>query len=101
MEALLLDEARKLVVKKRNKLVNRMKLASMVWGGDETITSYETRMKPVARTCKFQEECTKCKCKLPVDFTDQMVLDNLIRGLANEEVKRKLLDKPEEERTLE
>ena len=27
---LLLDEARKLVVKKRNKLVNRMKLASMV-----------------------------------------------------------------------
>ena len=29
-ELLLLDEARKLVVKKRNKLVNRMKLASMV-----------------------------------------------------------------------
>ena len=29
-EVLLLDEARKLVVKKRNKLVNRMKLASMV-----------------------------------------------------------------------
>ena len=30
LEVLLLDEARKLVVKKRNKLVNRMKLASMV-----------------------------------------------------------------------
>ena len=29
-EMLLLDEARKLVVKKRNKLINRMKLASMV-----------------------------------------------------------------------
>ena len=52
-------------------------------------------MKPMARTCKFQEESTKCK--LPVDFTDQMVG----RGLADEEVKRKLLAKPEEKSTLE
>ena len=54
-----------------------------------------TRMKPMARTCKFQEESTKCK--LPVDFTDQMVG----RGLADEEVKRKLLAKPEEKSSLE
>ena len=44
----LLSEAKNLAVKRRNKLVNRIKLAGMIQGGDETITSYETRLKPMA-----------------------------------------------------
>ena len=71
----LLKETRQLVVKTRNKLVHRFKLATMVQGGDEPITSFKTRMKPVARTGKFQVECVACKGQ--ADYTDQMVLDNL------------------------
>ena len=89
----LLREARQLVVKSRNKLVYRLKLGTMVQGGDESITSFETRLKPVARTGRFQVECTTCK-KM-TDYTDLMVLDNLIRGLADEEIKRKVLATPE------
>ena len=37
-----MEEAWKMVVKRRNKLVNRMKPQSMVKGGDEPITSFET-----------------------------------------------------------
>ena len=95
----LLKEAKQLVVKSRNKLVHRLKLGTMVQGGDESITSFETRLKPVARTGKFQVECASCK-KM-TDYTDQMVLDNLIRGLADEEIKRKVLATAEKECTLD
>ena len=91
-EADLLEEARKMVLKKRNKLVNRLKLNSLVQGGDESVTGFETRLKPLARTGRFKEKCGKCRTD--VDYTDQMVLDNLIRGLADEEIKKKVLAMP-------
>ena len=42
-EVELLKEARQLVVKTRNKLVHRLKLGTMVQGGDEPVTSKDTR----------------------------------------------------------
>ena len=54
----LLKKVRQLVVKTRNKLVHRLKLGTMVQGGDEPITSFLTRLKLVARTGRFQVECT-------------------------------------------
>ena len=98
-EANLLEEARKMVLKKRNKLVNRLKLNSLVQGGDESVTGFKTRLKPLAWTGKFKEKCGKCR--IDVDYTDQMVLDNLIRGMADEEIKKKVLAMPEETCTLE
>jgi hypothetical protein len=60
-EADLLKEPRQLVVKTRNKLVHRLKLGTMVQGGDELITCFETRQKRVARPGRFQVECVACK----------------------------------------
>ena len=53
---------------------------------DETITSFETRLKQVARSGGFQVECTTYK-EL-TDYTNQLVMDNLVRGLADEEIMR-------------
>ena len=53
-EGLLKDE-KLLVVKSRIKLVRRLKLGTMIQGGDETITSFETWLKPVASTWRFQQ----------------------------------------------
>ena len=94
----LINEAKSLAVRRRNKLVNRMKLAGMFQGGDETITSYETRLKPIARTGKFKEKCHSCAAD--VDFTEQMVLDHVIRGLADEAIQAKVLAMPEADVTL-
>ena len=58
----LLKEAKSLAVRRRNKLVNRMKLASMFQGGDQTITSYE-KPKPIARTGKFKRSATVVQLK--------------------------------------
>ena len=50
----LLDKAARVAVKKRNKLVNRLKLYDMKQEEDEAITSFETGVKPVARTGNFK-----------------------------------------------
>ena len=68
----LLKKAKQLFVKSRNKLVHRLK-PPWCRGGEEFITSFETRLKPVARTGKFQMECVACKGQ--ADYTDHMVLD--------------------------
>ena len=53
----------------------------------------------MAQTGKFKEKCGKCL--IDVNYTDQMVLENLIRGLADEEIKKKVLAMPKETCTLE
>ena len=40
-------------------------------------------------------ECPASACKQSVDFTDKMVLQQLIYGLADEDIQRKILAKPE------
>ena len=99
-EAQLLDEAAKLAVKKRNKLVNRIKLSKMAQDEDESVTAFETRLKPVARTGKYRVKCKAPGCGEECDYTAEVVLDNLIRGLADEEIQRKVLALPDEDCTL-
>ena len=98
-EADLLVHARKLVVKERNLLVNRLKLATITQDEDEPVYKFETRLKPIARTGKFQQTCDKCKTE--VDFTEQMVRDHLIRGLSDLEIKKKVLALEWKQCTLE
>lgn len=95
----LLVHAKKLVVKERNLLVNRPKLATIVQDEDEPFYKFETRLKPIARTGKFHQKCVKCNVE--VDFTEQMVRDHLIRGLADLEIKKKVLALELKECTLE
>ena len=49
-----------------------MKLNSLVQGGDEAITSFETRLKSLTQTGKFKEKCGSFGEN--VEYTDQMVL---------------------------
>ena len=101
-EQLLQKNAKKLVVIRRNKLVNRMKLASMRQGSDETALSFETRLKPVARTGKFKVSgVCACTRTVELDYTDEMVLDNFVRGLADEEIKTKVFAMQEDDCTAE
>ena len=99
-EVQLLDEAAKLAVKRRNKLVNRIKLSKMAQDEDESVTAFETRLKPVARTGRYRVKCAAPGCGEECDYTAEVVLDNLIRGLADEEIQRKVLALPDEDCTL-
>ena len=77
----LLVHAKKIVVKERNLLVNRLKLATIVQDEDEPFYKFETRLKPIARTGKFHQKCVKCNVE--VDFTEQMDLLWKPRSLGN------------------
>ena len=94
-EAALLKAARGLIVKTRNRLVMELQLKKIVQGPDQPVQSFLASLKPIARNCKFQVTCTAEKCGQSVDFTDKMVLQQLIYGLADEDIQRKILAKPE------
>ena len=53
----LLDMVRKMVVKQRNCIVNRLKLHHMLQGPEQPVQQYIASLKSVARTCKFLTKC--------------------------------------------
>ena len=74
----------------------------MQQGPDETALNFETRLKPVARTGKFKVSgvCI-CTRQVDLDYTDEMVLDNFVRGLTDEEIKTKVFAMQEDDCTAE
>ena len=67
----------------------------MVQGPDQPVQSFLADLKPISRNCNFKIECTAASCKQSVDFTDRMVLQQMIYGLADDEIQRKILGKTE------
>ena len=87
--------AKGMVVKTSNRLVMQLQLKKIVQGPDQPVQTYLASLKPIARNCKFQVTCTAESCTQSVDYTDKMVLQQLIYGLADEEIQRKMLAKTE------
>ena len=94
-EAGLMEAAKGMVVKTRNRLVMQLQLKKILQGPDQPVQKYLASLKSVARTCKFQVKCTDESCGKSVDYTDAMVIQQLICDLADEQIQRKLLTKPE------
>ena len=91
----LMEAARGMVVKSRNKLVMQLQLQKMMQGPDQPVQTYVANLKATARTCGYRMQCTDANCNKVVDYTDAMVLQQMIRGLADDEIQRKLLAKTE------
>ena len=67
----------------------------MMQGPDQPVQTYVASLKATARTCGYRMQCTDANCNKVVDYTDSMVLQQMIRGLADDEIQRKLLAKTE------
>ena len=94
-ETLLIAAIKEMVVRTRNKLVTRHKLRQMVQSHDQPIQTFLSSLKATARLCDYKVKCEDAICGKMVDFTDQMVMEQLTVGLADEETQRKLFMKPE------
>ena len=94
-EILLIAAIKEMVVRTRNKLVTRHKLRQMVQSHDQPIQTFLSSIKATARLCDYKVKCEEDLCGKMVDFTDQMVMEQLTVGLADEETQRKLFMKPE------
>ena len=94
-EKTLLEAAKMMVVKSRNKLVMQLQLQRMMQGAEQPIQTYVASLKATARTCGYKMKCSDSQCNKVVDYTGAMVLQQMIRGLADEDIQRKLLAKSE------
>ena len=90
-EETLLDTVRDVFVKKRNRMVNRLKLHNLLQGEDQPVQQYVASLKQIARTCQFNVKCTSDGCDTIVDYSQEIVLDQLVRGLNDEDVQKKVL----------
>ena len=87
-ETELMAEMRKLAVVAQNNLVNIVRLRSMMQDRDETIRSFLARLKGAAAVCKLTVQCS---CGQIVSYSDKETIHCIIKGLADEEIRKQVL----------
>ena len=75
-----MEAAKGMVVKSRNKLVMQLQLQKMMQGPDQPVQTYVASLKSTARTCGYRMQCTNENCNTVMDYTDSMVLQQMICG---------------------
>ena len=68
--------------------VMRAELVRMQQERDESFRAFEARVRSKAETCAY---ITKCTCLREVDFTDSIIRDVLIAGIADLDIHREVL----------
>lgn len=101
-EKKVLEEIGKLAVRPQNVLVARADLQSLRQDREETVRAFCARLRGQARVCKFtqEKECT-CKEMVVFDYSDVMVRDAFIRGLADEDIRLEIVGQSKQDMTLD
>ena len=94
-EEQLLSEMRTLAIVAQNHLVNIVRVRSLVQDRDEPIRSYLARLKGVAAVCKLTLQCS-CDPPTTVSYADKEILHCLVKGLADDDIRRQVLGVVEE-----
>ena len=95
----LLELLQKVAVKPENIWITREKLHSMKQDPGEPVTSFAARLKGQARLCGFQAKtkcgAVNCNHENTIDFTETVVMGELVRGLGDPELKAIVLGEVE------
>ena len=97
----LLATIKRLAVRDESILVHRMKLARMVQGPGMGIRTFLANLRGQAALCKFTAKCTEAHCTHIFDYSNEIIKDNLIRGISDPEILADLLGDPKADRSLE
>ena len=91
-----------LAVRPENVLVARVQLQCLRQDREETIRSFCARLRGQARVCNFtqQKQCS-CSEKVDFDYSEIMVRDALIRGIADEDIRLEIVGQPKQDMTLD
>ena len=91
-------------MKPKNVWLTREKLHLMAQDIHESITSFAARLKGQARLCGFSKTVTcdaeGCTQETTIDFTEEVVMGDVVRGLADPEVKAIVLGEVEQKTDL-
>ena len=97
----LLAEIRRLAVKEESILVQRMKLGKLTQAPGMGIRTFAANLRGQASLCNFTVKCTETDCNHTFDYSQEIIKDNLVRGIADPEILADLLGDPKTDRTLE
>ena len=90
---------KQLAVRQESTMVARVTLHNMYQDRDESIRAFCARLRGQAGTCNFQTKCSNCQ--KDTFYTDTMIRDVLIRGIADQDIKLDLLGERNQDMTLE
>ena len=76
--------------------VMRAELVRMQQESDESFRAFAARVRVKAETCAYITKCTSTTSLREVDFTDSIIRDVLIAGIADLDIRREVLGRPYE-----
>ena len=76
--------------------VTRAELLQMKQSGDEPVRTFAARVRGKAETCGFVTSAT-CACgkDIQADYTEEVILDVILSGLSDIDIRREALSKPD------
>ena len=100
-EVEILAAIKKLAVRQENTMVARVTLHNMRQDRDEPIRAFGARLAGQAKVCNFTIECPSDTCGQSVNYTDAILRDTLIRGMADPDIQLDLLSHKDQNMSLE
>ena len=96
----LLAAMKRLAVKEESALVHRMKLSKMTQAPGTSIRTFFANLRGQAALCSYTVKCTEPGCTHTFDYSNEIIKDNLIRGIYDPEILSDLLGDTKTDRTL-
>ena len=100
-EETLLAAMKRLAVREESTLVHRIKLNQMTQPPGTGIRTFLANLRGQAALCGYTATCSVQGCGHTFDYSDEIIKDNLVRGIADPEILADLLGDTKTDRTLE
>ena len=97
-EDTLLSNIKSLAIRQENIMVARMQLQQMHQDRDEPARTFAARIKGQAGVCQFD---VTCGCGENISYSEQMIRDSFVIGLADEDIRLDLLGQMDQDMTLD
>ena len=97
----LLSEMRRLAVREESVLVHRLKLGKMSQAPGMSIRTYLANLRGQAALCGFTVKCKEKDCQHVFDYSEEIIKDNLVRGISDPEILSDILGDPAPNKSLE
>ena len=91
---------KKLAVKVESKLIHRIKMGRAVQPPGTGINNFLATLKGMARQCDFTVTCSASGCENKTDYSEEVIGDQLLRGLDDQDILSDLLRDDKTDRTL-
>ena len=92
-ESTILSQIKQIAVRAKNRAVNRYKLHTLHQDKGEPIRRFAGRIRGLASVSEYSAQCTSCN--KPVTYTDEVIMDQVIAGIADLEIQKDVLSLPE------